>query len=129
MFGSEKFGLSNEEMSHCHWLMRIPTREAHGSMNLGQAVAICLYEMRREAASAGKGEYPRPATAAAEDLERLTVVLMELLLASNYVQERTSESAEFKLRRLIRRLNVSKHDAEALLGMMRQVLWKVKQQT
>ncbi len=43
LFGSEKFGLSNEDMSHCHWLMRIPTRDEHGSMNLGQAVAVCLY--------------------------------------------------------------------------------------
>src|SRR5271168_2511903 len=27
MFGSEKFGLSNEDLSHCHWLMRVPTHE------------------------------------------------------------------------------------------------------
>ena len=40
LFGSEKFGLSNEDMSHCHWLMRIPTRLEHRSMNLGQAVAV-----------------------------------------------------------------------------------------
>jgi len=37
LFGSEKRGLSNDDLSHCHWLMRIPTREAHSSMNLGQA--------------------------------------------------------------------------------------------
>jgi TrmH family RNA methyltransferase len=43
LFGSERYGLSNEELSHCHWVMRIPTREEHGSMNLGQAVAVCLY--------------------------------------------------------------------------------------
>ena len=45
LFGSEKFGLSNEDMSHCYWLMRIPAYEEHGSMNLGQAVAVCLYEI------------------------------------------------------------------------------------
>lgn len=127
LFGSEKFGLSNEDMSHCHWLMRIPTREAHGSMNLGQAVAICLYELKREAEQAAKGEYPRPQTAAVEDLERLTGLLMELLLISNYAQERTAETTELKLRRLIRRLCISQHDAEVLLGMMRQVLWKIRQ--
>ncbi len=49
LFGSEKFGLSNEDLSHCHWLLRIPTRQEHGSMNLGQAVAICLYELWRNA--------------------------------------------------------------------------------
>ncbi len=48
LFGSEKFGLSNRDMSHCHWLMNIPTREEHFSMNLGQAVAVCLYELIRD---------------------------------------------------------------------------------
>ena len=45
LFGSEKRGLSNADLSHCHWLLRIPTREGHASMNLGQAVAVCLYEL------------------------------------------------------------------------------------
>ena len=47
LFGSEKFGLSNEDLTHCHWLMHIPTRDEHESMNLGQAVAVCLYELIR----------------------------------------------------------------------------------
>src|SRR6267142_1639500 len=56
LFGSEKRGLSNEDLSHCHWLMRIPTREQHRSMNLGQAVAICLYELVRDGKVAAKPE-------------------------------------------------------------------------
>src|SRR6202012_5393797 len=64
LFGSEKVGLSNEDMSHCHWLMRIPTREEHGSMNLGQAVAVCLYEIvRNPAAARTKLEGKRAASA------------------------------------------------------------------
>src|ERR1700690_3279632 len=51
LFGSEKFGLSNEDLSYCHWLMRVPAREEHGSMNLGQAVAVCLYEIIRNPAA------------------------------------------------------------------------------
>ena len=47
LFGSEKWGLSNESLSHCHWLVRIPTREEHRSMNLGQAAAVCLYEIAK----------------------------------------------------------------------------------
>ncbi len=47
LFGSEKFGLSNDDMSHCHLLLRIPTRDEHPSMNLGQAAALCLYELAR----------------------------------------------------------------------------------
>src|SRR5271168_2492638 len=54
LFGSEKTGLSNEDLSHCHWLLRIPTRLEHRSMNLGQAVAVCLYELARNPKAATK---------------------------------------------------------------------------
>src|SRR5690348_14089960 len=48
LFGSEKFGLSNGDISFCHRLLRIPTAPGTPSMNLGQAVAVCLYELIRE---------------------------------------------------------------------------------
>lgn len=48
VFGSEKWGLSNEDLSYCHWLLRIPTQERHRSMNLGQAAAVVLYELGRQ---------------------------------------------------------------------------------
>ncbi len=126
LFGSEKFGLSNEDMSYCHWLLRIPTREEHGSMNLGQAVAICLYELRRDASAIEKRfDAPQPVTG--DDLERTTVLLLELLERSGYVNERTSKSTELKVRRLVRRLGLPGPDAETWLGMLRQILWKMKQ--
>lgn len=127
LFGSEKFGLSNDEMSHCHWLMRIPTRAEHGSMNLGQAVAICLYELRRQASAVHQLAFEKPPVASSEELERLTRVLMDLLTESGYAQERTLESTELKLRRLIRRMNIASSDTEAWLGMLRHVLWKMRQ--
>src|SRR6202012_2170735 len=94
LFGSEKVGLSNEDMSHCHWLMRIPTREEHGSMNLGQAVAVCLYELVREISRIDAGDSQRRkviaprqeegAKAKAADIERLTQLLYEVLSACGY---------------------------------------------
>jgi len=51
LFGSERVGLSNQDLSHCHLLLRIPTHEANISMNLGQAVAVCLYELVRHYAA------------------------------------------------------------------------------
>jgi TrmH family RNA methyltransferase len=126
LFGSEKFGLSNEDMSHCHWLLRIPTRPEHGSMNLGQAVAICLYELCRDAETVGQRFDPTP-TLTAQDSERMTGLLLDLLNRSGWVQERTSQSAELKVRRLVRRMGLPASDAEAWLGILRQILWKVKQ--
>src|SRR5271166_1452499 len=72
LFGSEKVGLSNQDLSHCHWLMRIPTREEHISMNLGQAVAVCLYELVRETRAVRQAGKLQPATAA--EMERITAM-------------------------------------------------------
>src|SRR5580698_2032361 len=105
LFGSEKFGLSNEDMSYCHWLMRIPTREEHGSMNLGQAVAVCLYEIvRNPAAARTKPESRMPADA--QDLERLTHMLEEVLERAGYVHSRVEDSTRMKIRRLVRRMDL-----------------------
>lgn len=127
LFGSEKFGLSNADMSHCHWLTRIPTRAEHGSMNLGQAVAICLYELRRQAAAVTQPAFEGPPAASSEEMERLTTVLMDLLVETGYAQERTLESTDLKLRRLLRRTGIASSDAETLVGMLRHVLWKMRQ--
>jgi len=123
LFGSEKVGLSNDDMSHCHWLMRIPARDEHGSMNLGQAVAVCLYELVRSGkiGSAKTG----PAHAAAGDIERLTTLLLKVLGASGYVKPRAAAATEEKLRRMIRRMNLNDADAELWLGMVRQIAWKL----
>ncbi|HEY7337265.1 MAG TPA: RNA methyltransferase [Bryobacteraceae bacterium] len=123
LFGSEKFGLSNEDMSHCHWLMRIPTRDEHGSMNLGQAVAVCLYEIARNPAADLRVPVKPPAKA--DDLERLTLLLEELLDLSGYVHARTGASTRMKIRRLVRRMDLHAHDAEVWLGMLRQIHWKL----
>lgn len=123
LFGSEKIGLTNADLAHCRWLMRIPTRERHRSMNLGQAVAVCLYELTCEDKAAPKMAAPPAATAA--ELERLTEVLHETLQVSGYLK-RSSMTGEEKIRRLVRRLHLAPEDAEALLGMLRQILWKLK---
>lgn len=124
LFGSEKFGLSNDDMSHCNWLMRIPTREEHGSMNLGQAVAVCLYEIVRNPAAAKVKPSVRRAVAAG-DLERMTATLKEILEHSGYMHERVEGSSELKLRRMIRRMNLDARDAQVWLGMLRQIRWKL----
>jgi TrmH family RNA methyltransferase len=131
LFGSEKRGLSNEDLSHCHWLLRIPTREEHRSMNLGQAVAVCLYELARDPQALSKPGKQLPATAA--DLERLTQLLLDALRRSGYLKgapggsmkRRSAAPTEEKIRRLVRRLHLSAADADLTLGILRQIFWKL----
>lgn len=125
LFGSEKFGLSNQDMSYCHWLMRIPTREEHGSMNLGQSVAVCLYEIARLPAAARVNADPPTPDARAEDIERITALLEEVLSAAGYVHHPVEGSTRMKIRRLVRRMDLNAHDAQVWLGMLRQIRWKL----
>jgi tRNA/rRNA methyltransferase len=155
LFGSERFGLSNADLSHCHWLIRIPTGEQNISMNLGQAVAVCLYELIRDANAATKSTHraeekgpnkklskaskeKRPRTkdvvnpgdanlpAKAADVERLTTLLFEVLRRTRYWNPGSGASTEEKVRRLVRRLNIPAGDAEVWLGILRQIMWKIR---
>ena len=132
LFGSEKTGLSNEELSHCHALLTIPmnTRTAprHLSMNLGQAAAVCLYTIAQppiasvepEARAAGA----EPATSAEE--ERLTSLLLEVLTRSDYTRRHPANSREPVIRRLVRRMANTASDATVWAGILRQLLHALK---
>jgi len=123
LFGPEKRGLSNEDLSHCHWLLRIPTCHQHGSMNLGQAVAVCLYDLVRT-----RSLRPRPAErkpASAGELEAITLRLFETLRLSGYVNPQSPASTEAKLRRMVRRLDIPAADTDTWFGIFRQILWKL----
>ena len=140
LFGSEKRGLANDDLSHCHWLMHIPTRKEHTSMNLGQAVAVCLYELMRGAGASrsrgqnkaatkrgpGKAAAVEDKLASAGQLERITTMLIDALRTSGYLGQQPVAAKEEKVRRMVRRLELSANDAEVWLGMLRQVLWKMK---
>jgi tRNA C32,U32 (ribose-2'-O)-methylase TrmJ len=131
LFGSEKTGLSNNDFSHCHWLLHIPTSEDNYSMNLGQSVAVCLYELTRGAgfgrqriqSAAGAIESMRERAAAA-DVERISVLLLEAMFASGYLKRKPTVDAQARLRRLVRRLNISARDVPAWLSILRQIVWK-----
>ena len=144
LFGSEKTGLTNDDLSHCHRLLRIPTREEHISMNLGQAVAICLYAfgaartLRLRSGQAPNrasrepedisGLHPaaQPAAASAGEVERLTVMILEALQSSGYIAPGAEAAAGEKLRRNLRRFALTRQDAQLALGMARQILWKLR---
>jgi TrmH family RNA methyltransferase len=123
LFGSEKHGLRREDFDHCHWLVRIATEDAQPSMNLGQAVAVCLWELSRETTSPVAEVETR---AASGDLERLGALMVELLEISGYTHPKTAESTAAEVRRMLRRLHVTESDTHLLMGMMRKLLWKLR---
>ncbi len=135
LFGSEKYGLSNDDLSHCHWLLRIPTHKTNISMNLGQAVAVCLYEIARATPVKGVKRKGMKQPGVKEETERATVgaaemiseLLLENLRKSGYVKPGNDAMVVKKVRRLVLRLDLNALDAKILLGMVRQIAWKLKQ--
>jgi TrmH family RNA methyltransferase len=119
LFGSEKKGLSNQDLSYCHWLVHVPTRAEHASMNLGQAAAVCLWELARGTRSFEERVARRAAKM--ETVERVTESLLVCLVKSGYVAARSERLAEEKLRRMVRRFALDEADAEVFLGMVRKV--------
>ncbi len=124
LFGSERYGLSKQDLSYCHWLIRIPTLERNISMNLGQAVAICLYELIRDSRAAAKASGDAPAKAG--DIERITALLADVLSTSSYMLPQRAAETEQRIRRMVRRLKLSEPDVEAWLGILRHIQWQMK---
>ncbi|MGH9413174.1 MAG: RNA methyltransferase [Terriglobales bacterium] len=120
LFGDEKSGLNVDEISHCNRLARIPTQHGAPSMNLGQAVAVCLYELAR-----AERPLPRPPTPAAaigvSERERLLDTWYPLLEGLGAVKPGHSASQHRLLREMLTRWRCRPADERRLLGLARQV--------
>jgi TrmH family RNA methyltransferase len=132
LFGSEKTGLSNEHLSYCHGLVRIPTSSACPSMNLGQAVAVCCYELSR----AGIVSKAEPAVrlhlsdpANLQSLDHIFARAARVLQEVGYLKPKSREATLVKLRRLMIELRLTNSDAKILGGVLAQIEWKLKQMT
>ena len=124
LFGSEKTGLSNQELSQCHALLTIPMNPRaaprHLSMNLGQAVAVCLYALLEQEPSPVQADlHP---VASAGDLERLTALLSEVMQSSGYTRRHPANAREGSVRRLVRRMGLTAVDATVWTGVFRQMV-------
>jgi len=128
LFGSEKTGLSNEHMSYCHFLVRIPTTAQSPSMNLGQAVAVCCYELARAAEFPSSKAPVRVHTslpATMHSLDHLLDRMVRLLDYSGYFNPKGRNTQITKLRRLLLDLQLSNYDVRVLGGILAQMEWKI----
>jgi tRNA/rRNA methyltransferase len=133
VFGPEKHGLTREDLSYCHLMVEIPTDARQPSMNLGQAVAVCLYELAARAFLAGNGvEISRAAadegerSAASGDLDLLAGLVEEAMTAAGYSPRAMREANRHDLRLLLRRLAPTQRDTRRILGLFRRILWRLK---
>ena len=126
VFGPEKHGLTRNDLALCHMLLQIPTDPRQPSMNLGQAVAVCLYELAVRGASIDvtANNESRP-SATGGDLELLADVVEQAMAAADYSRGSMLERNRHELRLLLRRLSPNAPDTRRLLGLFRRIIWRL----
>ncbi len=129
LFGSEKTGLSNEHLSYCHALVRIPTTTRCPSMNLGQAVAVCCYELVRVGAVWSRLPaltVHRSQRANFQSLEHLLDRALRVLDLAGYLKPKSRNAQLIKLRRLLLDFGLTNHEVRILGGILAQIEWKLQ---
>lgn len=124
VFGPEDQGLSNDDVARCTHLIRIPTGSAYTSLNLAQAVMICLYECFQ-----AHGSYTPPTekseAAKLEQRERMTDMWRTLLLRAGFMDTENADHMMQGIRRVFARGALSADDVNILMGVARQADWAI----
>jgi TrmH family RNA methyltransferase len=117
VFGNETFGLSREELARCQALMTIPANPEYSSLNLGAAVQVMAYELRRSALSE---TFAQPDLDAADlaEVERFYVHLEQAMIRIGFLNPASPKRLMPKLRRLFSRTRLQKEEINILRGML-----------
>jgi tRNA/rRNA methyltransferase len=98
----------------------------HASMNLGQAAAVCLYELVRHPDTNPPKAKQEP-MADAHDLERVTDLLEQMMTRIGYNRHRPATADPAEIRRMVRRSHLNQSDARRWIGILRRLLWKLSE--
>ena len=123
VFGSEKEGLTNEELSLCHLYARVPSCETFPSLNLAQAVMVLCYELFHSSTTM---EEEPGRLAAAEQLERMFEHMEETLKAIGFLDARHPKSVMRVLRRLFGRSQMEEREISILQGIWSKMDWYLR---
>ncbi len=120
VFGQEKHGLTNEDLSRCHRVVGIPTKPDCPSMNLGQAVAVCLYELIREQAQSDA--VPSPSEAATTGaIESALQLMIDVMHKIDYILPGSESDLTRKVRNILLGKNLTGYEAGMLCGILQRI--------
>lgn len=125
VFGREDWGLSNEELTLCTQVIQIPSHPAYTSLNLSQAVMVCLYELfvASEVFEPSQEKSPEAPSALRE---RMFKMWEEALFAIGFMEQDKAMHMMLGIRRVFSRGLLTIDDVKILMGMARQTLWKAR---
>lgn len=121
VFGPEPSGLTVPEIAACHGMMFIPSDEAYPSLNLAQAVAVCLYELRRQWLKHTTTPAPADPPASYVDQERAFENLKDALTAVRFLWDFRGDGIFHVLRQTIARGLPTRKELGILHGLAKQL--------
>lgn len=119
LFGNERFGLSNEDLSFCDSVITIPTTE-HASLNVSQAVVIILYEIFQEASIP---RIPKPQLASQQELMIMFKLIQKTIEAIDYIPHENKTLWYTNIKRLLSKFELTSKEVKIIQGFCRQLLW------
>jgi TrmH family RNA methyltransferase len=120
LFGREAWGLTNEEMQRCHFLVHIDTNPEFGSLNIAQAVQVLAYELRM-AALGGAGQALPPSDWEPVDASQMELFyehLEQALLDIRFLNPDQPKRLMMRLRRLFNRARPDHNEMNILRGIL-----------
>jgi tRNA/rRNA methyltransferase len=127
IFGPEPSGLTNEEISRCHALIRLPADAEFPVLNLAQSVVICLYELRRNCMSALGVQEPGESPASYAEQEQMFEHLRLGLERIHFIYGEKADSLMHAVRRLVGKAQPTAMELKLLHGLARQMEWIAEQ--
>jgi TrmH family RNA methyltransferase len=121
LFGRERYGLTNEEMMRCQYLVNIPANPDYSSLNIAQAVQIITYELRMAALGVADVEVPPADWEPVDDtqMERFYEHLEQTLLDIRFLNPRQPRKLMMRLRRLFNRARPDQNEINILRGILK----------
>src|SRR5450830_1543813 len=125
LFGSERFGMRNEDVYRCHVALSIPTDPQFGSLNLGAAVQVIAYEWRLAlGAFAVQPATLEPVLADAAQVAGMLGHLEQSLQAIGFLDPQAPKKLMPRLNQLFNRAGVTQEEVHILRGIAKAMLQK-----
>ncbi len=122
VFGSERYGLANDDVYACHACLTIPTDPGYGSLNLAQAVQLIAYDWRQACGGFAVPTSARDARLAdAVAVRGLLEHWRQTLEAIGYLDPATPRKLMARLHRLVNRARLGEEEVHILRGIARAV--------
>lgn len=120
VFGSERYGMSNDDVYRCHACLRIPTDPAYGSLNLAQAVQLIAYDWRQALGGfAVRARAIDPDLASAAQVQGALRHWQEALVAIGFLDPHAPRKLMPRLNQLVNRAGLTSEEVNILRGIAR----------